>query len=79
MLPYRQGKKIPGLVGWAGVALAVGVWDLHPRTETLSRSFAPKGTHGRWFMLLVWAYLSLHLTRTLPGDPLWAFERRHGK
>ena len=75
----QSDKKVPGWIGWVLVLLFVGVWDLHPKTETLSRAAAPSGTHGKKAFLIGWLYLSLHLTRTLPGDPLWSFEKKVGK
>ena len=69
-------KRIPGWVGWVGLAAYVLGWDLHPRTETLSHSFAPEGTHGRKVALALWIYITAHLVRLIPDnyDPLRSFD-----
>lgn len=67
--PRKYGPKqerIPAWPGWIGLTIYVAAWDLAPWTRTLSTGFAPENTHGRKWAVLVWLYLTGHLTRTLP-------------
>lgn len=65
-------QRVPGWVGWLGLAVYVAVWDLAPSTETLSHAFSPEGSHGKKIYLTTWILVSLHLARLLPEryDPL---------
>lgn len=68
------GRRLPGWVGWCGLALYVGAWDLSSKTQTMSSAFAPVGhyRHGKPIYLFIWTFLTLHLMRIIPErfDPL---------
>lgn len=72
---------IPGSVGWGLTFLVVGLWDLHPRTQTMSTAFNPRHRDedatredfrtrttrfGKPVYLLGAVYVMLHLTRLIP-------------
>ena len=72
MRKNRQ-EPIPGYVGWLVLAAWVAFWDASPSTQTMSTAFCPEGRrYGKPIYVIVWGYLTLHLTRTLPAkyDPL---------
>ncbi len=62
----RRSDRWPAWVGWLGLVAYITAWDLAPRTITLSSGFAPDGTHGRIGAIIVWSYITAHLTRLLP-------------
>jgi hypothetical protein len=73
-----KAERIPGWIGWIGLALYVAGWDLHPWTITLSSGFAHhdpngdkpqtglKAPHGHPVTNLLAIYVLAHLMRLLP-------------
>lgn len=73
MSSRRRQAPIPGWVGWLLTAGLIALWDFHPDTQTMSGAFCPVGRkYGKPAYVLVWAFLTAHLTRALPEqyDPL---------
>ena len=68
------------MLGWAGLIVYVvgfDFWAWRRGSKTLSASFedAQGSLGGRWWTIVVWVYLTVHLHRVLPKrfDPLRAW------
>jgi hypothetical protein len=60
--------------GWLGLTIYIILWDFFA-TDTLSSAFYRAVSHPiqRWFVITIWAVITLHLFKLIPKrfDLIW--------